>query len=59
MAAAGGHGEGTQSSVLGTEATLAFWEVLSYSQLLEDGGVEQAFLGTLERVGVLGWFRGL
>lgn len=35
---------------LGAEATHAFWEVMSYSQLLEDRGIESAFLEALEQV---------
>lgn len=54
-AVADGSGEGVASSALGTEATLAFWEVLSYSQLLEDGGIEEAFLAALAKVGGSSW----
>lgn len=36
---------------LGTDATHAFWEVLSYWQLLEDGGIREAFSAALARVG--------
>lgn len=38
------------SAALGVEVAHAFWEVLSYSQLLEDGGIEAAFLETLGKV---------
>lgn len=41
------------SSALGTDVTHAFWEVLSYSKLLEDGGIKEAFLASLAKVD--GW----
>lgn len=42
---------GSPSFALGTNAIHAFWEVLSYSQLLEDGGIKEAFLAALAQVG--------
>lgn len=38
------------SAALDVEVGHAFWEVLSYSQLLEDGGIEAAFLEALAKV---------
>lgn len=51
-----GSGVGSQSAsdptpfALGSDATHAFWEVLSYSELLEDNGIEEAFLAALVQV---------
>lgn len=35
----------------GMNANHAFWEVLSYSQLLEDSGIQDAFVAALAQVG--------
>eukprot|EP00903_Cladosiphon_okamuranus_P019598 g18024.t1 len=47
-AAAGG--ARAASTALEVEVRHAFWEVLSYSQLLEDGGIEAVFLEALGKV---------
>lgn len=54
VAVADGLGEGISTSAVGQEATVAFWEVLSYSRLMEDSEIEQAFLAALTNVGVVG-----
>lgn len=38
---------------LGVDATHAFWEVLSFADLLEDGNIEEAFLGALAKARTL------
>lgn len=39
--------ENSPGLTLGADATHAFWEVLSYSELLGDAGVEASFLDAL------------
>lgn len=45
-----GAGAPAASAALGLEVAHSFWELLSYSQLLEDGGIETAFLEALAKV---------
>lgn len=48
--AAAGAPAAATAAALDVEVAHAFWEVLSYSQLLEDGGIEAAFREALAKV---------
>lgn len=46
----GARRDGSPAVSLGNDAILAFWEVMSYPELLQDGEIEESFLTALRQV---------